>query len=490
MPGRQQTFDLIPTSLVRPAGSKPPMTSKAAKKAYLKANQGPRISRAEQRRLEAVERAQQREEDEKERNARRAKAARERKSQKELAQREARKKMGLPEPSKFVRASQPTISRFVVAGAKRSWQEMETLAEESDGTIYENEDGKYPPAKPVAVDVGDVSEEEFGDFPSLSQSDLPALLDRIETPTRPVKEIEGASQVLPQLKAFADKEDCNTDDEQIVDEMITAQLLSEATEASSRPSDVPPPRRLSSRSDGIPIVVDNENIEPADMVDSTRKMRNGKARQALKERPVNIPPPVKVAKTISFAPTPPKPIHSSLAVYEVNDTPSATQVFLENNLDDFFPSPSQEIRELLEDADDLPSNTQITRELNPANAVGDGDLIAGMFLTQDFTLSSQDIREINTPSRAPPGRDGNSVPAPSQVARKEKGRFFEEKEEDLLQAAIHESKLTAEREKEQEEPVNKAPRPAKRTLQRVQSTTTDYGDEEFSAFEQDFLALL
>lgn len=471
------------------------MTSKAAKKAYLKANQGPKISRAEQRRLEAEERARQREEEEKERNARRAKAARERKAQKEQAQRDARKKEGLPEPSRFVRASQPTISRFIVSGAKRPRQEMETLAEESDGTIYEREDDNCPPAKrvavTVAVDLSDDSEEEFGDFPSLSQSDLPALLDNISSPTRPV-EHEEASQTLPRLKGYADKEEWDIDDEQELDDMITAQLLSEAAEASSRSHDAPSPRKLRSRPNGISVVEDKENIEPANMMGNTRKTRNGVARQVLKEQPKNVPPPVKVAKTISFAPTPPKPIRSSLAVNEGNDPPSATQAFLENNIDDFFPSPSQEIRELLEDADDLPSNTQISRELNGSTSDDDEgeDSIAGMFLPEDLILSSQDIREINTPSRSPPRRGVERPPSPVQGARKEKGRFFEEKEEDLLQAAIHESKLAAEREKKrQKELAKKASVPTKRTLQRVQSAATDYGDEEFSDFEKEFLAL-
>jgi hypothetical protein len=89
-------------------------------------------------------------------------------------------------------------------------------------------------------------------------------------------------------------------------------------------------------------------------------------------------------------------------------------------------------------------------------------------------LSSQDILEITTPSRAP-------QPAP---APKEKRRFFEEKEEDLLQAALHESRIAAR----QEPPLKKPPRP-KRSLQRVQSAATDYGDEEFSAYGKELLAM-
>ena len=501
MPGRQQTFDLIPTSLVRSTGQKPPMTSKAAKKAYLKANRTPRLSRAEQRRLEAEERARQKEEYDNERNAQRARAARERKAQKEQAQRDARKKMGLPEPSKFVRASQPTISRFVVTGGKRSWQAMEAVTEESDGTICEREDDDCPPAKRVAL--GDDSEEEFGDFPSLSQSDLPALLDNIDTPKKLLKaeeeegemegEVEGEKEVegspeLPRRRSIADKEDYTLEDEGMIDEMITAQLLSEAVEASSRPDDALPLATLSNRSNTIPVFADKVNTGTEVSGDKTRETRYGKTRQALAERPMNVPSPAKAAKTISFAPTPPKNRHSALAIDEGNYPPSATQIFLENHLNDFFPSPSQEIRELLEDADALPSNTQITRELNPDTSIDD-DLVARMFSSQDFVLSSQDIREITTPSRPPARQDGGSMPAQAQSLLKQKGLFFEEKDEDLLQAAIHESKVVAERERQQKEPPKKPSGPTKRTLQRVQSTATDYGDEEFSAYEKELLAL-
>jgi hypothetical protein len=463
------------------------MTSKAAKRAYLKANRAPRISRAEQRRLEAEERARQKEEDEKERNAERAKAARERKAQKEQAQRDARRKMGVPEPSKFVRPSQPTISRFVVAGAKRTWQAVETVADESDSTICGGEDDNYQPAKRLAAD--DTSEEEFGDFPSLSQSDLPALLDNIDNATEALKDSrEEGSQELPQRRANADKEKCIRD-EQDIDDMITAQLLSEAAEASSRYDDALSPRKLSGTSNNIRISVDEENTKREDAIDSARKTVQDNSRQALAGRPMNVPPPARVVKAISFAPTPPKPRRSAPAADEGNDPPSATQVFLEDHLDDFFPSPSQEIRELLENANDLLSNTQIIQELNPGKPV-DEDLAAGMFLSQDFVLSSQDLLEINTPSRAPPGRDGGSVPAQIQAAPKVKRRFFEEKEDDLLQAAIHESKLEAERERRQKEPPKKTSGQTKRTLQRIHSAATDYGDEEFSAYEEELLAML
>ncbi|KFY39896.1 hypothetical protein V494_03765 [Pseudogymnoascus sp. VKM F-4513 (FW-928)] len=133
------------------------------------------------------------------------------------------------------------------------------------------------------------------------------------------------------------------------------------------------------------------------------------------------------------------------------DLPPSTQFFLANHLDDFFPSPSQELRELLEDIedDDIPSNTQVAREIGresvvvrstlvePAQPVLDEDF--SWMSSQNFMFSSQELRELESPSKISP------VPAPPptpwDVRRARKPRFFVEKEEDLFAAAIHESEL-------------------------------------------------
>lgn len=114
MPRVQQTFTIIPELGPRArANNEPvrPMTSKQVKKAYKEANKKPRISKAEQRRLELAEQERIRKEFEKEKQAARAKAARDRKKEKELAQKEARRRSG--KPLVDVRPSQDTISRFV-----------------------------------------------------------------------------------------------------------------------------------------------------------------------------------------------------------------------------------------------------------------------------------------------------------------------------------------------------------------------------------------
>ncbi|OBT74713.1 hypothetical protein VF21_06656 [Pseudogymnoascus sp. 05NY08] len=134
--------------------------------------------------------------------------------------------------------------------------------------------------------------------------------------------------------------------------------------------------------------------------------------------------------------------------------PTSTQLFLADHLDDFFPSPSQELRELLEDIedDDIPSNTQIAREIGeigrasvtarpvlvePAQPILDDDF--PWMSSRELMFSSQELRELESPSKVSP------VPAPPptpwDVRRARKPRFFVEKEEDIFAAAIHESKL-------------------------------------------------
>ncbi|CAH0036439.1 unnamed protein product [Clonostachys solani] len=113
MPPVQGTFKLLPGLARSDVNNGPirPMTSKQVKKAHKAATRQPKLSRAEQRRLELAEQERIRKEFEKERTATRARAARERKKQKELADKEAKRKNGLPLVAP--RPSQETLSRFM-----------------------------------------------------------------------------------------------------------------------------------------------------------------------------------------------------------------------------------------------------------------------------------------------------------------------------------------------------------------------------------------
>jgi hypothetical protein len=87
------------------------MTSKQAQKLYRESTRGPRLSKAEQRRLEREEQDRIRRELDKEMAANRARALREKKKDKERLAMEEKRKKGLPLVS--ARSSQDTIARFV-----------------------------------------------------------------------------------------------------------------------------------------------------------------------------------------------------------------------------------------------------------------------------------------------------------------------------------------------------------------------------------------
>ncbi|SPQ26254.1 1ea6d326-aa2d-483c-943c-e5ba6071ba7f [Thermothielavioides terrestris] len=145
-PSRQHTFTLVPNPLgvqglmSRPASgpeSKPPMTSKQAQKLYRQATRGPRLSKAEQRRIEREEQERIRRELAKDKQAAKARALREKKKAKEQQVLEEKRRRGLPLVD--VRPSQDTISRFVRgngAGKKRDATgtkvDLPTVEEEPD----------------------------------------------------------------------------------------------------------------------------------------------------------------------------------------------------------------------------------------------------------------------------------------------------------------------------------------------------------------------
>jgi len=499
--------------------------------------------------------------------------------------------MGLPEPSKYVRASQPTISRFVRSGSKRTWEELDDITEDSDGTL----DG-FPrdmPAKRMAVDRS--SDDEFGEFPALSQPDIIEKLDSslvsvkeekvVPKPTSPKKPKPSAPKLQKSslLKPVTSEKDirATVTSNQISDNLKPAHLKEEPPDIdfgefpslsqcdrlerdlrSARADPAVPKmhtlkienrRKLNKPQAVLPVAAEFPRVTSQEVADmaatqliseaagamsksaqknstpvplpskptpggpvgsprianqpSPRKTLKNQEGQppfkvvsshilALKERQVNMPPPpmpFKAKKAISFAPSPNNirptilPGATRYPKASPNMPPSATQAFLEENIDDIYPSPSQQLRELFEEADDIPSNTQIAREISPIKPTLD-DAFVNLFYTQDMSLSAEDLLEITTPSRTPTNQE-EKAPAPAPEASREKRRFFEEKEDDLLHAALHESKILAAAQRIQnatskEEP----PSRAKRTLQRVKSNTSDYGDD-FIGCSQELLAL-
>lgn len=137
------------------------MTTKQVKKAYQKANKGPRLSKAEQRRQELFEQDRIRKEFEKEKNQARARAARDKKREREERERVEKKKKGLPLVD--VRPSQDTIARFVrpkpksqrdgsASPSREHAARLRTASPTVDSADEEN--ARHPQKRSHAVPVG------------------------------------------------------------------------------------------------------------------------------------------------------------------------------------------------------------------------------------------------------------------------------------------------------------------------------------------------
>ncbi|KAG7290101.1 hypothetical protein NEMBOFW57_000096 [Staphylotrichum longicolle] len=147
-PRHQHTFTLVPNPMGMQGlvarddapHSKPPMTSKQAQKLYREATRGPRLSKAEQRRVEREEQERIRRELEKDRQANKARVLREKKKAKEREAAEEKRRRGLPLVT--VRPSQGTIEGFVRgAGRKREAVGLKERSETPEVVAVEKGDG-------------------------------------------------------------------------------------------------------------------------------------------------------------------------------------------------------------------------------------------------------------------------------------------------------------------------------------------------------------
>ena len=416
------------------------MTSTQVKKAYRKSNRAPKISRVEQRRRDAEELQRQKKEWEREQAAVKAKAAREKKAGKLRDEKEKRKREGVPDPRKGVRPSQARISCFVRregdGGNKRRWEEV---AEESEDTVGEDSEPRL--AKKILVR----QEDEFGgdDMEDLNLPDLFRQLDE------PISSFESGvnkknagvtpwasprEQICQSKIVVGNKdEERDLDDSQVLAEMATTQLLTEAAKSFSEEQE---PKMKATRLDKDCLNMALKPPANARALTSKTKDKSKPSplpmREPLQERSGNMQPPPRpmiarkpskpdismtplaprskaAPRTVSKSPVReykqslanwqamlPSPLHKPIPA---THPPSATQAFLESHMDDFFPSPSQQARELLDDITeyDLPSNTQVMRELSPDTDILDKEMpFAELICTQDL-MSSQEIQELETP---------------------------------------------------------------------------------------------
>jgi hypothetical protein len=207
MAPKQNTFTLVPNPLgmqglmSRPANasgpqSRPPMTSKQAQKLYKEANRQPRMSKAEQRRLERQEQERIRQELDKEKQAAKARTLREKKKAKEQLVLQEKKRKGLPLVK--VRSSQDTIARFVRGngiGKKRDSAgaavALPVVTEEAEDDRASTEDG-LDEAAPLKEETSSSQRKrqrlgQHGSHEGNSDSRIREEDERVEIATNAVK---------------------------------------------------------------------------------------------------------------------------------------------------------------------------------------------------------------------------------------------------------------------------------------------------------------
>ncbi|KAL2752376.1 hypothetical protein ACRALDRAFT_1094903 [Sodiomyces alcalophilus JCM 7366] len=192
----QRKFTIVPSKPGHMGDAPPPpelrrpMTTKQARKAFLERTRGPRLSRAEQRarerRLQEEIRRDLREKDQREkeerdreRQQRKAKILREKKRAREDAEREAKRKAGVPIAPP--RPSQPTLAGFFNGNAagKRRVKEDAEVRECEEVTICKEPEGE-------------------GDLPSLpSPVALNPVRKRVKIESRPTERTPSPRPQLP-----------------------------------------------------------------------------------------------------------------------------------------------------------------------------------------------------------------------------------------------------------------------------------------------------
>ncbi|KAI0148382.1 hypothetical protein GGR57DRAFT_475291 [Xylariaceae sp. FL1272] len=467
MPSVQNTFSVIPdvpsaiNGHAGPGGpqsrmGKPPMTTKQVKKAYQKANKGPKLSKAEQRRQELFEQDRIRKEFEKERNQARARAARDKKKDKEERERAEKKKKGLPLVN--VRPSQDTIAWFVrgkpkhqaqderdtPSGSKGDQRELEgedgdeddAQSEQSEHSLGPEAHWSEPPYKKPRLDIMDKENIPLADIPRDSPASSPVRDDEglvgfskpssgtplpsNEMPMVQVKPAEdklpatvanGVDPVTPDLdsvtavdddpeepKAFTDQQKAlnksesfssvDFDEQGVLEEVVRAESVHKRLQSEGR-------RKPEDRQHASPPAVPPPRKPPEDFLSPARLENKHLSRNSDSPASSMMPPPIPSSRSFRHPKTPmgppaPKfrpskptstgqhtrpqfvkspfpitkpapaflPRHAAISDQLGQDKlPSSTQLFMMNNLDDFLPSPSQEMREIFEEPK-LPNPTK------------------------------------------------------------------------------------------------------------------------------------
>jgi len=557
---RQQTFDLVPETLIPQNAPKKAMTMKQAKKAAAMASRTPRMSRAERARLEKEELDRQRKERDKHRASEKAKAAREKKAAKLAEEKAQRKKLGIPEPSKYVRSSQQAISGFVTTGFKRRKTEEESDNESegtktlSRGNSEERELTDIPPVyRNGVVEEEEVDERQCNDSPAKNhESPLPQAGPSLpqQPSTSPLK-----TKTKNNLRVMCKEasEDCDEFDDDLelfaaMAESIVELPIDSPRDTTRAAKDVPGPNdglgsrnmhsntasNIGPRTISCPTPITSKRnsvnkaqvsiegfkpslpspvVKPLKASNSTsfaQPTSNEKARQVgnaftsnisknnrlrpLSQRSVNMPPPPPPHKRLfdnrSGLATP-----ARKQAFAANLPPSSTQNFLRDNLEDFFPSPTQELRELRDEEplanleDFFPTPTQEMRELKEEEEADKWirarssslQILTPTVAYKNCESATPSLKSL-TFSRDLSSSNSSSKPASKprpktrffiekeedNVNNRPKARFFMEKEEDIAYATL----MTAGQETPQP-----SRQPQKRKYSRIESESSDYGEE-------------
>ncbi|PTD10860.1 hypothetical protein FCULG_00011591 [Fusarium culmorum] len=373
----QRTFTIIPQFPGRDENTdKPPvrpMTSKQVRKAYKAANKGPKLTRAEIWKQEKAEQERIKKEFEREKAAAKAKVVRDKKKEKELAEKEEKRKKRMPLVN--VRPSQETISWFVRGNGsakKRDAQgkdvEKGNTTTENNGNMEEsttaNDDGTEQLAMKIRK-LDDVLEndEEFSDpgdtgmetrvqDQPLSPSPEPPEIDVLQKATKedgtaePIEEAPGDAETripaprlpITEIELDGMEEDLDEDFE----EGLALGMLEDIEAAMNKPA--PKMGHTTSAAPGYSTKPDPV-LSPPPVNNIKRPAPDRYAKDLGLHRPSSptfVKPPVPRRS--------PRNLEARSSSPPRQEPPMSTQAIL-YNLDDFFPSSSQQARELEEDSD-------------------------------------------------------------------------------------------------------------------------------------------
>jgi hypothetical protein len=508
MPIQQATFKLVPETVAAQTVNRQRMTLKQAKKAHRQATALPKLSKAEQRRLEKEELDRQKREHERERANSKAKAARDKKALKLQAEKEERKRCGEPEPRRGVRPSQAVITGFVKVdrGKKRTFEDSESK-DLTDAEFKRQE--SESPFKPNSI-----SRDMIPHPQSQTQTEKPQA-ESPETPQPKTPQID-----TPRLEIH--HPDKSPPSAPLVKHLSQPFVL---TKIESPFQSNPSPQVMLSNSElGLSQAIGDEwgdwpSLSQGDLP-KILAMADDISRSSPKkvcEYPMNPP------ETIT------SPHQQNPAVIS-HIPPPSTMAVLEACIDEFEYTPTQETRNFLSGLDYISSNSQIAREITeeecpskfdispahdtqtedtlkflseldciPSNTqilqeimddTANYDELSSMY-SHDFEISSQDMRDIDPL--------GKAVKAPSSTvqltlaaqpstqtkrqARPKKPRFFEEKEEDLMKAAVEESLKIEGSSRRWKHRFNPKERSRSTRAKTKNPRHDEYGSEEFASDE-------